>query len=287
MPEIKTNDDIRLHYEEQGEGRPLVLIHGWTFSGRFFVRNVEALAERFRVITLDLRGHGNSDKPAHGYRIPRLARDLYDLLEALDLTDTTVLGWSLGCPVIWSYLELFGAHRLSGAVFVQQTPRQYIGADWPYYHAVCYDDAGLATLQAQVSADPAGQDLQQLQTILATEPNEQDRGLFLSEMAKSPPEVRNAVMADHTRHDWRDLLPTIRIPSLVLVARQDEVFPWQGPAYVGEAIPGAQTAYFDESSHALFFDEPEKFNETVASFVGSLESASAAQGSASREPGHA
>ena len=271
MPDVTTNDGVRLHYEEKGNGPPLVLIHGWTFSGRFFVRNVDALAESFRVITLDLRGHGDSGKPGHGYRVSRLAKDLSDLLGALELQDATVLGWSLGCPVIWSYLELFGAERLSRTVFVQQSPRQYIGLDWPYHHAACYDDAALATMQAQVAADPAGQDRQQLRGILATEPTDGERELFLSEMAKSPPGARNAIMANHTRHDWRDLLPQIRLPSLVLVARKDGVFPWQGPAFVGEAIPGAETVFFEESSHALFFDEPEKFNETVSRFVSAGE----------------
>ena len=267
MSDVTTNDGVRLHYEEKGEGRPLVLIHGWTFSGRFFVRNVDALAEGFRVITLDLRGHGDSEKPDHGYRVPRLARDLYDLLDALDLEDVTALGWSLGCPVIWSYLELFGTHRLARAVFVQQSPRQYYAPDWKLGHATCYDDAALATTQAEVSNDPAGFDRGQLQTIFATEPTEGERRLFLSEMAKAPPHARNAVMADHTRHDWRDLFPKIQLPSLVLVAREDGVFPWQGPAHVGEAIPGAETVFFEESAHALFFDEPKKFNETVTSFV--------------------
>ena len=91
--------------------------------------------------------------------------------------------------------------------------------------------------------------------------------MLLAEMAKSPPHSRNATMADHTRHDWQDLLPTIRLPSLVLVACKDGVFLWQGPAPVGEAIPGAETVFFEESSHALFLDEPEKFNDTVARFV--------------------
>ncbi len=266
MPDVVTNDGVRLHYEEKGHGRPLVLIHGWTFSGRFFHRNVDALAEHFRVVTLDLRGHGDSEKPDHGYRVPRLARDLFDLLEALDLEDATVLGWSLGCPVIWSYLELFGVHRLAGAVFVQQSPRQYYALDWKFAHASCYDDASLAYTQAQVELNAAEFDRQQLQAITATEPTDEERELFLSEMAKSPPEARNAIMADHTRHDWRDLLPRIRLPSLVLVACRDGVFPWQGPAHVGEAIPNAETVFFEQSSHALFLDEPEKFNETVTRF---------------------
>ncbi|MFQ1002331.1 alpha/beta fold hydrolase [Modestobacter sp. SSW1-42] len=266
MPSLTTHDGVRLHYQEQGAGRPLVLLHGWTFSGRFFDRNIDALAEGARVVTVDLRGHGDSDKPEHGYRVARLARDLLDVLQTLDLQGATVLGWSLGCPVIWQYLELFGRHRIDRAVFVEQTPRQYLGVDWPWYHAQCFDDAALAAMQAQVAADPAGQDRQQLQTIMRTQPTDAERELLLAEMAKCPPRVRNAVMADHTRHDWRDLLPTLDLPTLVCVARQDAVFDWRGPAWVGEHVPGAYTEYFEESSHALMFDEPERFNRVVAGF---------------------
>ena len=273
MPEVTTNDGVRLHHEESGEGSPLVLIHGWGFSGRYFVRNVDALAEDFRVITLDLRGHGDSEKPDHGYRVPRLAKDLFDLLEALDLEGVTVLGWSLGCPVIWSYLELFGEHRLARAIFVEQAPRQYYALDWKFAHASCYDDASLANTQAQVELNTAEFDRGQVATIFATEPTKEERELFLSELAKAPPRARNPIMADHTRYDWRDLLPKINLPSLVLVARKDAVFPWQGPAYVGEAIPNAETVFFEESSHALFFDEPEKFNETVRRFAAGSEAA--------------
>ena len=165
-------------------------------------------------------------------------------------------------------LELFGNHRLDGAVLVQQSPRQYYGLDWKLAHASCYDDASLANTQVEVRLNTAEFDRQQLEAITATEPTDDERELFLSEMAKPPPEARNAIMADHTCHDWRDLLPTIQLPSLVLVARKDDVFPWQGPAHVGEAIPGAETVFFEESGHALFLDEPEKFNETVKGFVG-------------------
>ncbi|WP_181699986.1 alpha/beta fold hydrolase [Nocardia sp. GTS18] len=267
MGYVRASDGTRLHYEESGSGPPLVMIHGWTFSGRFFDRNIPTLSEHARVITLDLRGHGDSDKPGHGYRIARLAKDLHDLLTALQLERPTVLGWSLGCPVIWSYLELFGTDRLAGAVFVEQTPRQYYAVDWKYAHNACFDDAALATLQAQVSADPAGQDRQQLATIMLTEPTAEERVTFLGEMAKCPPPVRNAVMADHTRADWRDLLPTLDLPTLVLVARQDKVFDWRGPAWVGEHVPHARTVFFDNSSHALFLDEPERFDQVVADFV--------------------
>jgi pimeloyl-ACP methyl ester carboxylesterase len=267
MPTIETNDGTKIYYEEQGSGRPLLMIHGWGFSGRFFKRNADVLAEHARVITIDLRGHGNSDKPSQGYRVPRLAKDLYDVLAALDLHDVTVLGWSLGCPVIWSYLELFDTERLAQAIFVEQSPRQYYGLDWKYAHATCYDDASFAFTKAQVEIATADFDKNQINTIMATEPAEEEREGMLAEMAKAPSFARNAIMADHTRYDWRDLLPEINLPSLVMVARQDKVFPWQGSAWVGEHVPNAQTVYFEKSSHALFLDEPEKFNESVIHFI--------------------
>jgi non-heme chloroperoxidase len=61
-----TNDGVKLYYEERGSGKPLVLIHGWSCSGNFFTRNVESLSSGCRVINVDLRGHGRSDKPTWG-----------------------------------------------------------------------------------------------------------------------------------------------------------------------------------------------------------------------------
>ncbi|MGC4935294.1 alpha/beta fold hydrolase [Gordonia sp. DT30] len=263
---VTANDGTRIHYADQGDGRPLLLIHGWGFSGRFFDPVVDELATAARVIRMDLRGHGDSESPGHGYRVPRLAKDLHDLLEALDLTEVTVLGWSLGCPVIWSYLELFGPARLAGAVFVEQSPRQYYAADWKYAHATCFDDASLATTCAQVEYDTVAFDQGQIDTIMLTTPTNGFRKLLLAEMAKCAPSVRNPMMADHTRHDWRDLLPTLDLPTLVLVARQDKVFDWRGPAWVGEHVPNARTEFFENSSHALFLDEPEKFARVITEF---------------------
>ena len=72
------------------------------------------------MIALDLRGHGDSERPAHGYRISRLAKDVHDVLEALDLEGVTLLGHSMGCSVIWCYWDLFGSERLAKLVLVDQ-----------------------------------------------------------------------------------------------------------------------------------------------------------------------
>jgi pimeloyl-ACP methyl ester carboxylesterase len=71
-----------------------------------------------QVYAYDQRFHGDSDSPSHGFHVARLAADLRDFLTALELTDVTVVGSSMGCAVIWSYIELFGLQRLKQAVFV-------------------------------------------------------------------------------------------------------------------------------------------------------------------------
>ena len=90
---FNTADSAHLYYEMRGTGRPLVLIHGWQCSHVFWQRNVDELARDFTVVTLDLRGHGNSSKGLHGITIKQFACDVYDLINYLDLKDAVVMGW--------------------------------------------------------------------------------------------------------------------------------------------------------------------------------------------------
>ena len=122
MTTFKTNDGISIHYEVYGTGKPLVMIHSWDQSAKAFCNNVSVLAEKYQVITIDLRGHGESEKPAFGYRISRLAMDVRQLMEHLDLWDVTMLGWSMGCSVTWSYWDLFRSDRLAQTILVDEPP---------------------------------------------------------------------------------------------------------------------------------------------------------------------
>ncbi len=266
MAYIHTNDGVKIHYEETGQGRPLVLIHGWTCSGRFFKRNVDELGKSCRVINMDLRGHGESDKPDWGYRISRMAKDVRDLIQALGLKDVTLLGWSMGGSVIWSYLDLFGNENLAKVVIVDQSPRQYVNAEWAWGGG-CIDAGALAVLTTRLEYDVETVSRGTVLGCLTREPSSEEEAFFVAEMGKCPGWIQGAIMADHTHLDWRDLLPQIHIPTLVLVAKKSKIFPWQGSAYVGEQIPGAETVIFEEGGHMLFYEEPEKFNRVVRDFV--------------------
>jgi non-heme chloroperoxidase len=271
MATLTTNDGAVLNYVDHGQGRPLVMLPGWGCSHRFFYKNLDALAASCRVLAVDPRAHGDSKDVDWGHRIARYAKDVKDLLETLDLHDVTLLGWSMGAAICWSYLDLFGSERLAGHVSVDQSPRQYYSEDWRWGQPGCYDAESLAVLTVRLEYDAPAVARGLVPACFGdSEPDSGEAAFLASEIDKCPPAVRAAIMADHTHLDWRDLLPHIDLPTLVCVGRHSKVFPWQGSAYVGEHIPGARTVFFEDSGHMPFWEEADKFNRVVAEFVTSL-----------------
>ncbi len=102
MPTIPSNH-IHLYYEEHGHGQPLVFIHGLGSSTKDWESQVPEFSKSYRVITFDLRGHGQSDKPAGPYQIPMLAADLAGLFQALSIPSAHLVGLSLGGAVAFQF----------------------------------------------------------------------------------------------------------------------------------------------------------------------------------------
>ncbi len=125
-----TSDGYTLRYDEAGSGQPLVCVPGWSQTAAQWKHQVSGLSDRFRVIAVDMRGHGESDKPTHGYTIQRLAKDVQDLITALNLKDVTVMGHSMGCSVMWSYWELWGPDRISRLALIDQMPMITANPAW-------------------------------------------------------------------------------------------------------------------------------------------------------------
>ena len=86
-------------------------------------------------------------------------------------------------------------------------------------------------------------------------------------MAQSPAHARSAMMADHTTQDWRDVLPHLTLPALMMVARKDTILNPEGPAWVAQHMPNCTSMDFEDSAHMVFLDETEKFNRAVLEFL--------------------
>lgn len=268
MPYFTTKDNVKIHYDEKGDGKAVLFLPGWSCTTHFFDKNTEGLSKTYKTIAMDFRGHGESETPDHGYRISRFAMDVRELLINLDLNDVTAIGWSMGASVLWSYLELFGDDRITKLVCVDQSPSQYIGPDWIWGQTGCYDAEAFARLCGELKYAEKANAEGLVSACLNRTPTDKEVEFLSGEIMKCSARVKIEIMRDHTNLDWRDFMPYINIPALVLVARKSKVFPWQGSAYVGEKIPGARMEFFENSSHMLFWEEPDKFNKLIKEFVG-------------------
>ena len=134
MPDVtllEMKDGARIYVEDKGCGKPIVLVHGWSCSAKFWKRNVPELAKAFRVITVDLRGHGHSSKILTGHTIRQYAQDIREVIEGLNLRDAALLGWSMGGPVVLSYYEQFRHDsRLEGFGLVDTAPHPFSPEPW-------------------------------------------------------------------------------------------------------------------------------------------------------------
>jgi pimeloyl-ACP methyl ester carboxylesterase len=247
----------------------LVIVPGISQPAALFAHQVSGLSDRYRVIVYDQRGHGESDKPAYGYRVSRLAKDLDDLLESLGLEDVTLLGWSMGCAVAWSYYDMFGPKRLGrlilveGSVCLCQSPEMTeqdiadTGAVWDAAAAVGVVDA-LRRDQEAVT--------RQMVSGFFTE-RHAEADAVIAEMLKMPAPALAALMLDYVFGDWRDVIPRIAVPTLIVGGARSHV-PLSVQEWLHRTIPDSRLAVLKDRAHLLFYEEPDTFNELVASFIG-------------------
>ncbi|MGZ6804898.1 MAG: alpha/beta fold hydrolase, partial [Nocardioidaceae bacterium] len=149
---VITGDGVGLEVRDEGSGPPVVLVPGYGAPGQGWVLQVEALRERHRVVAVDRRSHGRSDRPAWGHRLSRHAADLRDVLDALELTDVLLVGSSMGASTALAYVDAFGCGRLRGLVLVDQTPKMVNEDGWQ----LGYPGLTWETVDAWVRAFPAG-----------------------------------------------------------------------------------------------------------------------------------
>ena len=271
MPYVTANDGVRLHYVTRGvtsSSSPIVLLHGWSGSHRYFDNSIDLLAELTGglVVAVDLRFHGESDKPAWGFHVARLAADLRDVLAELKLEQPVVIGTSLGCAIIWSFVELFGDAQIGKMVFVDQGPTQWTFDDWKFGSKGIYDAASLARIQHAVKDMPAFAQ-GNAECCLTHKLPDALSATLTEETLKCDPDHLGRLMADHAQLDWRPVLPRITKPALNLYGTDSGCFPVEGTSAVGTLIPNCRNVSYEGCNHWLHLEKPEAFVADVAEFV--------------------
>ena len=227
---IPLESGITLSALEGGDGHPLIMIPGWSQTAAEWRLNAEAITSCRRVIALDMRGHGESDTPGHGYRVYRLAKDLHEVLEGLALSAVDLMGHSMGCAVIWAYLDLYGPSKIERLVLVDQAPCMLPHADWEAeeksrYGCFYEDSSGVDEFAAVVndSTDLAST-VELLKGLFNPCYPEDSLRMVAEENLKLPREHASELLRDTAFGDWRDVIERIELPALV-VGGETSMFP--------------------------------------------------------------
>ena len=271
MPEINANE-VSLHYTDNGgDGRPVVLIHGWPLSGASWSEQIPALTEAgYRVIAYDRRGFGDSDKPADGYDYDTFAADLAGLLDGLDLTDVSLVGFSMGGGEIARYVGTHGTARLRSAVFAGAVPPNLLKSD-------DNPDGGLAESDVQGMEEGARTDRANFLDGFTTNFFSADGELKVTEkqreeaIALQQPARDEAVVGcigAFGRTDFREDLTKFDIPTLVIHGDSDAIVPFEvSGKRTAEAIDGSTLIVVQGAPHGFNVSHKAEFNDALLEFL--------------------
>lgn len=275
---VRTEDGVVLEYSQYGHSsKPnLVFISGWCQTAMQWRKQYEALANSFHITTYDHRGHGESEKTNRGYSISRLAADLNELLDQLDLTGATLVGHSMGCPVIWALWDQYptSRRRLESLVLIDHSSCLLAKPGWSEETIRQIGPVFTQTsLQAIVLA-LQGPDPDQFFTnfaprLFTSEIPGEDLEWMIGRMKLTDPENAATLLLDNAQHDWSDLMATINVPTLIVGAHGGSC-PVAGLEWQKERIPGAEIKVFAKGnggSHFMFWENAESFNEVLRLFV--------------------
>ncbi|MDR6953004.1 aminoacrylate hydrolase [Ancylobacter sp. 3268] len=260
MPLIATSDGCRVHYEVRGSGAPVVLIPGLGGDGRFWTPAAERLEARFRLILVDHRGAGRSDRPDGPYTIGRIARDVVEIMDAEGCATAHLVGHSTGGTVVQT-LALDAAGRVGRIVVSGSWPGPdarfralfaarlaLLEANQPaiyqaFTHVLGYDAAWIAAHEAELDAAIAR------------------AGEALAPLAVAAERIRMLLAYDRAAD-----LGRISAPALVIGARDDEMILFEQSERIARAIPGAELVAF-EGGHFYPRTRAEPFARYVDDFL--------------------
>jgi non-heme chloroperoxidase len=272
MPFIKTRDGTDLYVKDWGEGRPVVLIHGWPLSADSWDYQAQALAEAgFRAIAYDRRGFGRSGQPWSGYDYDTLSDDLADVIKETGAADATIVGFSMGGGEVARYMSRHNGQGVVAAALVASVVPYMLKTDdnpngvpektlagigegiqkdrYGFFPGFFKDFFGVGLVSHPVTDD----------TI--------DWAVQTTNMAGLKPILACAESFGHT--DFRPDLPAFRVPTLIVHGTGDQTVPIDATGReAAKGIANSQLVEYDGAPHGLTLTEKDRFNKDLLTFLG-------------------
>jgi pimeloyl-ACP methyl ester carboxylesterase len=285
MQNFATDDGTVIHVRILGQGMPIVLLHGWTSSHQEWLPFGKSLADRHQVFCWDARGHGASlaqDPPT----VKRMARDLQQLISHYDLQRPLLMGHSMGALTVWEYIRQFGCAGLGGICIIDQSPRLLTDADW---RLGIYGDFSAARnhafteelkedfAEAVLRFAAAGLNARFTSSYQRNSVGCQMLRQYLQTLDTEP---LIGCWESLSQSDYRAVLPTITVPTLLIYGAESTFYTLETAHYVRDHISGAVLKVYEDTDHSPHLWQPERFIEDLRMFV----SASATAGETLHNP---
>jgi pimeloyl-ACP methyl ester carboxylesterase len=275
MPFIKSAqqnaEPLNIYYEEIGSGKTVVFIHGWPLSGSMWEYQMTELPQHgLRCIFYDRRGFGKSDRPSEGYDYDTLAGDLKSLIDELNLSDVTLVGFSMGGGEVARYFSLYGGEHVSKVVLISTVV--------PYMLKTEDNPNGVAQMEFEGMAKKMKEDRPAFFENFA-------KAFFGVSLVNHP--VSDAFLADNLTKvmdaspiatlacansfattDFRNDVVKINVPTLIIHGDKDNIVPIDATGNESaKMIKGSKYIVYEGAPHGLWYTEKDKLNRDLIDFI--------------------
>ena len=255
---------ITIAYSDQGTGLPIVFLHAFPMNRTMWAAQKNALSSQFRIITIDLRGHGESDAPLGRYTLDQSADDVSALLDHLAIPQAVFAGLSMGGYILLAFYRKY-ADRVKGLILADTRAQADTveGKDGRFQMAqTAYTNgpSAIADLMIPKILSPV---------TIQTKPDlvQQVRAMIEGNQISG---ITGDLMAMAERPDSVPLLAQITCPTQIIVGELDQGTPPSDAKLMAEKIPGARLAIIPNAAHMTNLERPDAFNQIVGSFASEL-----------------
>ncbi|WP_257350518.1 alpha/beta fold hydrolase [Pseudalkalibacillus decolorationis] len=260
MPYVQV-DDLRIHYEMEGNGAPLILLHGMGNNSLSWRKQIEELKEDYTVIAWDAPGYGKSSDPSKELtQFKDFAIILKSFLDRLNMQEIYLLGHSMGAATAIDFVHLY-----------PNVVKSVILADATRGSAALDDDENERKLQNRLSSietlPPREHAIQRVQHLLSPHASEEVRSQATNIMSQVRPSGYRSVAYSLYHADQMDLYPLISVPTLIICGEEDKVTPVSESQIIHEGIPKSEFVTIPRTGHLCYQEDPATFNSHVIHFL--------------------
>ena len=255
---------ISLAYSDRGSGLPFIFLHAFPLNRTMWRPQEDALSSQFRIITVDLRGHGDSDAPLWHYTLDQAAEDVRALMDHLSIRQAVFVGLSMGGYILFALYRKY-PDRVKGMVFADTRAQ----ADTPEGREARFQLAQIAYRNgAAAVADIMIPKLLSPATV-TTRPDlvRTVRAMIEGTQVSG---IAGDLMAMAERPDSTPFLEGITCPAHIIVGELDQATPPSEAKLMADRIPGSRLTLIPNAAHLANLEQPEAFNRIVQDFASAL-----------------